>query len=95
MGGVEDAAAVSEAALIARERDKGVGFEIEGADSGDGAGDFLAIGAYILDGSAADRTGDSGEAFDAADSLLTEMKNKGVPFGSSGSGVLRKLPVGG
>jgi len=58
--GVEDAAAVGEAAGLAVHLDEGVGFEVVGADSDDGLGDLLAVGADVLDGSCADVSRDAG-----------------------------------
>lgn len=88
--GVEDTAAIREAALLAGEGDEGIGcgvfkaFKIESANGGNGAGNLLSIGPDVLDGCAADRAGDSGETFDSADSLLTDAEDEGVPFGPAG-----------
>ena len=67
VGGVEDALAVGEVAVGGGEGGEGVGREIEGADGGDGLGDLLAVGSYVLDGGSADEAGDAGEALDAAE----------------------------
>lgn len=91
MDGVEDAAAVGEAALLVREVDEGVGFEIEGADIDDGVGNLLAVGSDVLDGSTADGARDASEAFDTADSLLADCEDKGVPVGSGGNDVVDVL----
>ncbi len=93
VGGVEDAAAVGEAALVAGEIDEGVCFQIEGADAGDGVCYLLAVGPYVLDGRATDGARDAGEAFDAADSLLADLEDEGVPVGASGDGVVKKAAV--
>ncbi len=94
LGRVEDAAAIGEATLLMRESDEGHGFRIVGADSNDRACDLLAIGTNILHGSSADGAGNSGEAFDTADSLLADMKHKGVPIRSGGSGVIGETIIG-
>ncbi len=95
VGGVEDASAVGEAALVAGEIDEGGGFEVEGADGGDGVGDLLTVGSYVLDGGAADGAGDAGEALDAGDSLLGDVEDEGVPVAAGGDGVVDvALPSG-
>lgn len=92
-GGVEDATAVSEMALIVSKGHKGAYFEIEGADGSDGASDLLPVGSDVLHRGAADGAGDSGEALDAADSLFADVKDKGVPFRSGAGGVVDESAV--
>lgn len=94
VSGVEDAAAVGEAALLVGEGDEGESFEVEDADVGDRVGDLLAVGADVLDGRAADAAGNAGEAFDAADSLLTDVEDKVVPLGARSGGNV-KVAAGG
>src|SRR6202020_2181368 len=65
VGCIEDASAVGEAALVGGKIDEGRGFEVEGADGGDGVGDFLTVGSYVLDGGTADGAGNTGKALDA------------------------------
>ena len=60
-------------------------FKVQGTDVGDGLGDLLAIGSNVLDGGAADEAGDAGEAFQATDSLLTDVKDQGVPVCAGGN----------
>ena len=92
--GVEDAAAIREPALLAGEGNEGIGcgvfkaFEIESANGGNGAGDLLSVGSDVLDGRAADQARDSSQTFDSADSLLADLEDKSVPFGSGGSGAV-------
>jgi len=61
------------------EGDEIKGFEIEGADRVDGAGDLLPIGADVLNGRTSDEAGDAGQALDSADSLLAGPEDEGVP----------------
>ncbi len=94
-GGVEDAPAIGKIALIVREVHKGVRFQIEGADAGNGAGYLLPVGSDVLYRGAADGAGNSGEAFDAADSAFADVEDKGIPFGSGADGVVDGRAVGG
>lgn len=93
-GGVEEALAIGEAALGVREIDEAGGFEIERADGGDGLGDLLAVGPYVLDGSSSDSSGYPGEALDAANSLLAGGKDEVVPLDTGGNGVFEVIAVG-
>ena len=86
MCGVEDAATVREAALLVSESSEGERFKIKYADVSDGIGNFLAVGSDVLDGCAANATRNTGEAFDAADSLLADFVDEGVPFCAGGCG---------
>ena len=94
VSGVEDASAVGEAALVGGEIDEGGGFEVEGADGGDGVGDLLTVGSYVLNGGAADGAGDAGEALDSGDSLLGDVEDEGVPVAASGDGVVDVTAIG-
>lgn len=94
LGGVKDAVAISEAALLMRKGDESHGFKIEGADSSDRAGDLLTVSTDILYGSAADRTGNSGHALDAADSLLADVQHKVIPAHSSADAETDRLAIG-
>jgi hypothetical protein len=58
--------------------------EVEGADAADDGGDLLAVGADVLNGSAADGAGDSGEAFDAGAVLLDGALDELIPVFASG-----------
>ena len=58
---------------------------------GDGVGDLLSVGADVLDGRAADAAGDTGEALDAADSLLADVEDEGVPVGAGGDCVIDEV----
>jgi len=91
VGGVEAAAAVAEGAVGGGEGDELERVKVEGADVGDGVGDLLAVGADVLDGRAADSAGDTGEAFDAADSLLADLEDEAVPVGAGGDGVVDEV----
>ena len=82
MGGVEDTAAIGEAAELGRQRDKVEGFEIERPYREDAGGHLLPVGADVLDGSAADETRDACEAFDTGDTSFGDVKDEGVPIHS-------------
>src|SRR5271170_6881292 len=88
-GGVEDAAAVGEAAIHRRQILKLKRGEIEDADRGDGFGDFLSVGPDVLDRSAAHGAGDSGKTLDAGVILLDGMGDEGIPVfsGSDAEGI--------
>ena|SRR5215469_12221754 len=86
VGGVEDALAVGKAALGVGQFHETRGCQVECADRGNGFGDLLPVGAYVLDGSSADGAGDSGEALDAADSLLAGGEDECVPLHAGGDG---------
>ncbi len=87
MGGVEDTAAIGEAAELGRQRDKVEGFKIERPYKEDAGGDLLSIGADVLDGRAADETRDACEAFDTGDTSFGDVKNEGVPIHSGGDSI--------
>jgi hypothetical protein len=93
-GGVEKAAAIGKIALIVRKGHKGVRFEIEDADGGDGSGDLLSVGSDVLHRGAADGAGDSGEALDTADSPFADVEDKGIPLGSGAGSVVDERAVG-
>jgi len=94
--GVEDAAPVGKAALGVGEVDELHGFEIECADGVDGFRDLLAVGTDVLDGCSTEGAGDTGEAFDSADSLLADGENEVVPFDARGDGLVEEaVAVGG
>lgn len=88
--GVEDAVTVGKAALLMAEGNEGVGFEIERTDVGNGAGDLLPVSPDVLDWRAADAAGDSGKAFDAADSLLADRQDEAVPVHSGCGGAVNQ-----
>jgi hypothetical protein len=95
VGGVEEAGAVGEAALFLRQGEERKGFEVEGADFGDGGGDLLAVGSDVLDGRAADEAGDSGEAFDAGDAEHAGGADEVVPGDAGVDLDLRAVETGG
>jgi len=77
--GVEEAGAVAEVAGGFVEGDVGLLFAVEGVDGDDGFGDFLAVGADVLDGRAADGAGDAGQALDAGVVGGYSVLDEGVP----------------
>jgi hypothetical protein len=95
MGRVEDTAAVGESTILAWNINKCHGFEVEGADNANGLSDLLPIGADILNGRAPDRAGDTGEALDTADLLLTDGENKSIPLHPCGYCVESHIAVDG
>ena len=67
---LEAAVAVREGALGVRDGDRLAGAAVVGHDLGDGAGDFLAVRADVLDRRGAGRAGDAGQALDAGEARL-------------------------
>ncbi len=82
--GVEEAGAVGEVAVGGGQVDEVHAVEIEGADGGDGGGNFLAIGADVLDRGAPDGAGDAGEALEAGAVVGDGALDEGVPVFSGG-----------
>ncbi len=70
VGGVEDAAAIAEGALVRRQVHEAESLKIECMNVADGRRDLLAVGADVLDGGAAGEAGDAGETLDAGEALL-------------------------
>ena len=84
LGGVENAAAIREAAVRRREFPDFETAEVDGANGDDGFGNFLSVSANVLDGRSADGAGDSGKTFDAGIVLGDSVANKGIPVFPSG-----------
>ena len=82
--GIEEAFAVAEAAVGAGELGEGAGLAVEGADGFDGLCDLLPVGADVLDGRAADLSGDPGEALDACHVEREGVVDEGVPVFAGG-----------
>lgn len=95
MGGIEDAAAIGESALRVVEGHEAGALKVEHTHLGDRLGDLLTVGTDVLDRSTTDRPGDSGETFDAADSLLADREDEGVPVCTGRDGVLDEVLLAG
>ena len=76
---VEETATVAEVAGLVVEIDELFRFEIVGANLDDRLGDLLAVGADVLDGSAADIAGDSCETLDSGVSAIDGVEHEVVP----------------
>lgn len=92
---IEDAPAISEAALAMRKGHKAHRLKIEGSNPDQSARHLLTISAHILHRCSPNRARYPGKTFDAADSLLADMQHEGIPIGSCCGDEVSEAAVGG
>ncbi len=78
-GGIEDALAVGELEVGFGEGSERIGGGVVDVDFGEGIGDFLAVGADILDWGGGGETGDFAQGFDAGQAFVAGISDDVIP----------------
>ena len=79
-GGVENAVTIGKTKFVMCESAKSASGNIVNVNADEGVGDFLAVGADVLDGGGASEAGDFTESFDASEAFIHGVFYDVVPI---------------